>query len=228
MILSRRYVFASKMDRKIRRSRGDFKLFINCFNILTELHHLVEIDDTKSELPQIQRYTLVHFKQRFDWDCGISCVMMVLSRRQRQEFLRYFGQICTEQGFGTRYWTSILKRFSWVFMLILVSSLFPALGPLTCAIFCAVLAFVTSTPQSPLVWIQIFAIIIIMGQFSGKIILGWAQNFNQPPATDWIFKRKPLIFDQSWSIWQRTDQWLYSPMNICCIVTSARSMARSV
>lgn len=60
-------------------------------------------------LPQLHRHSLVHCSQRFDWDCGVACVMMMLSRRQRQQFLLNFKQICDEEGFGQR-WNSHKTR----------------------------------------------------------------------------------------------------------------------
>lgn len=53
--------------------------------------------------PATIHHEMVHFKQRFDWDCGISCVLMVLSRSQRQYLLQNFRRICDEEQFGTRY-----------------------------------------------------------------------------------------------------------------------------
>lgn len=58
---------------------------------------------TVSNPPQSYHHSVVHFRQRYDWDCGIACVMMMLTRRQRQEFLRNFDQICAEEAFGERY-----------------------------------------------------------------------------------------------------------------------------
>ncbi|XP_032526486.2 protein GUCD1 [Danaus plexippus] len=56
-----------------------------------------------------------HIKQRFDWDCGIACVLMLLSEKQRNYFSKHFLEICQQEGFGTNTWTIdisyLLKRF---------------------------------------------------------------------------------------------------------------------
>lgn len=59
-------------------------------------------NQTVSNLPQSYHHSVVHFQQRYEWDCGIACVMMMLARRQRQELLRNLDQICVEEGFGKR------------------------------------------------------------------------------------------------------------------------------
>lgn len=56
----------------------------------------------ESHLPLFVRHSIIHCRQRFDWDCGVTCVMMLLTRQKRQDFLRNFNQICETEGFGTR------------------------------------------------------------------------------------------------------------------------------
>ncbi|XP_055631320.1 protein GUCD1 isoform X2 [Toxorhynchites rutilus septentrionalis] len=55
--------------------------------------------------PAIVEYSLVHFRQRYDWDCGLSCIMMLLDRNERREFLANFKNICETGGFGESTWT---------------------------------------------------------------------------------------------------------------------------
>lgn len=66
-------------------------------------------------LPVFTEHTLVHFRQRFDWDCGLSCILMLLGRNERSQFLANFGDICKTGGFGESTWTIdlcyILKDF---------------------------------------------------------------------------------------------------------------------
>lgn len=52
--------------------------------------------------PPIVQHDIIHFKQRYDWDCGISCVLMVLNRSNRQNLLQHFHQICVEEKFDKR------------------------------------------------------------------------------------------------------------------------------
>lgn len=58
---------------------------------------------------------LPHFKQKYNWDCGISCVLMVLAVEDRQVLLKNLNSICKEEGFHRSTWTIdlcyLLKRF---------------------------------------------------------------------------------------------------------------------
>ncbi|XP_055308583.1 protein GUCD1-like isoform X2 [Sitodiplosis mosellana] len=73
------------------------------------------VNEADPDLPPLHRHSVVHYQQRTDWDCGISCVMMMLTRRQRQDFLRNFNRVCEEEGFGNSTWTIdlcyLLRRF---------------------------------------------------------------------------------------------------------------------
>ncbi|XP_030378174.1 protein GUCD1 isoform X1 [Scaptodrosophila lebanonensis] len=56
-------------------------------------------------LPQAKHYNLTHYQQRYNWDCGLSCIIMILSTAQREQMLTNFEQICKEEGFGSSTWT---------------------------------------------------------------------------------------------------------------------------
>lgn len=43
-----------------------------------------------------------HVRQRFFWDCGIACVMMVLSQGHRQYLTQNLNLIADQEGFQTR------------------------------------------------------------------------------------------------------------------------------
>ncbi|XP_072934090.1 protein GUCD1 [Epargyreus clarus] len=66
--------------------------------------------------PALTEHRVEHFQQRYSWDCGLSCVLMLLSAKQRQEMLENFHQLCQEEGFGQSTWTIdlcyLLKRYS--------------------------------------------------------------------------------------------------------------------
>ncbi|KAJ8930559.1 hypothetical protein NQ314_016621 [Rhamnusium bicolor] len=47
--------------------------------------------------PEKIHIQLWHYKQKYNWDCGVSCVLMVLARKNRQEFLKNFTQICKSE-----------------------------------------------------------------------------------------------------------------------------------
>ncbi|XP_053951730.1 protein GUCD1 isoform X2 [Anastrepha obliqua] len=66
-------------------------------------------------IPDQKHYNLSHYQQRFNWDCGISCIIMILSTSQRETLLHDFDKICAEEGFGSSTWTIdlcyLLQRF---------------------------------------------------------------------------------------------------------------------
>lgn len=74
------------------------------------------IPDNYTELPDQKHYNLTHYHQRFHWDCGLSCILMILSSASRKKFLENFDQICEEEGFGHSTWTIdlcyILQKFN--------------------------------------------------------------------------------------------------------------------
>ncbi|XP_074041706.1 protein GUCD1 isoform X2 [Leptinotarsa decemlineata] len=65
--------------------------------------------------PEKLHIQLSHFKQKYNWDCGVSCVLMVLPEKKKQKFLKNFTQICENEGFNKSTWTIdlcyLLKKF---------------------------------------------------------------------------------------------------------------------
>ncbi|KAF2882812.1 hypothetical protein ILUMI_23324 [Ignelater luminosus] len=59
---------------------------------------------------------LKHYKQKYNWDCGVSCVLMVLPNKSRQILLKNFFHICKEEGFNKSTWTIdlcyLLRRYN--------------------------------------------------------------------------------------------------------------------
>lgn len=59
-------------------------------------------------------HNVEHYQQRYNWDCGVSCVLMMLPREQREEMLNNFEEICEDEGFRQSTWTIdlcyLLKR----------------------------------------------------------------------------------------------------------------------
>ncbi|KAK6641523.1 hypothetical protein RUM44_013235 [Polyplax serrata] len=72
--------------------------------------------DIDSEGGEEYEIKLVHCKQKNTWDCGLSCIMMVLSEKEREFFINNFDEICKAEGFGKSTWTIdlcyLMKRFS--------------------------------------------------------------------------------------------------------------------
>ncbi|KAH8420576.1 hypothetical protein KR009_011545 [Drosophila setifemur] len=52
-----------------------------------------------------KHYNLTHYQQRYNWDCGISCIIMILGTQQREELLNNFEAVCEAEGFGSSTWT---------------------------------------------------------------------------------------------------------------------------
>lgn len=65
--------------------------------------------------PIYVEHKITHFRQRYNWDCGVTCVLMLLSSEQQKELLGSFDQVCAEEGFNQSTWTIdlcyLLKRF---------------------------------------------------------------------------------------------------------------------
>ncbi|XP_049839467.1 protein GUCD1 isoform X1 [Schistocerca gregaria] len=66
-------------------------------------------------LPPVFERKVVHQRQRFYWDCGVSCVLMVLPCDGYQHFLANFNEICKEEDFNKSTWTIdlcyLLRRY---------------------------------------------------------------------------------------------------------------------
>ncbi|XP_053688115.1 protein GUCD1 [Sabethes cyaneus] len=56
-------------------------------------------------LPTFVEHPLVHFRQRYEWDCGLSCIIMLLGRKERTRFLAEFDKICQAAEFKNSTWT---------------------------------------------------------------------------------------------------------------------------
>ncbi|KAF9404671.1 hypothetical protein HW555_014229, partial [Spodoptera exigua] len=61
-------------------------------------------------------HNVEHYQQRYNWDCGVSCVLMLLPQEQREEMLNNFEDICEDEGFRQSTWTIdlcyLLKRWA--------------------------------------------------------------------------------------------------------------------
>ena len=57
-----------------------------------------------------------HYQQRYHWDCGLSCCLMVVKKADRELVLTNLNKFVEEEGFGESTWTIdlcyILKRFN--------------------------------------------------------------------------------------------------------------------
>ncbi|XP_066249006.1 protein GUCD1 isoform X1 [Euwallacea similis] len=68
------------------------------------------------DIPPKHHIELCHYKQKSNWDCGISCVLMVLPRRHRHHLVKNLTKISKIEGFNKSTWTIdlcyLLKRFN--------------------------------------------------------------------------------------------------------------------
>ena len=67
----------------------------------------------------VKIHELDHYQQRFNWDCGLSCCLMVLNNIDRNFILNNLNCFIEEEGFGESTWTIdlcyILSRFKVTF-----------------------------------------------------------------------------------------------------------------
>jgi len=75
------------------------------------------MEDTQKE--NVKIHELDHYQQRFNWDCGLSCCLMVLNNIDRNFILNNLNCFIEEEGFGESTWTIdlcyILSRFKVTF-----------------------------------------------------------------------------------------------------------------
>ncbi|XP_030749049.1 protein GUCD1 isoform X2 [Sitophilus oryzae] len=68
------------------------------------------------DLPNKHLIQLCHYKQKSNWDCGISCIAMVLSNKYRDHFIKNISKICKIEGFNKSTWSIdlcyLLKRYN--------------------------------------------------------------------------------------------------------------------
>ncbi|CAG9770046.1 unnamed protein product [Ceutorhynchus assimilis] len=57
------------------------------------------------DIPSKHHIQLCHHKQKSNWDCGISCVLMVLPNKHRQHLMKNLSKICKSEGFNKSTWT---------------------------------------------------------------------------------------------------------------------------
>ena len=51
------------------------------------------------------KWGITHYRQRMNWDCGLSCVLMCLNEDERHSLTNDVSKLCTEEGFGNSTWT---------------------------------------------------------------------------------------------------------------------------
>jgi len=77
----------------------------------TEINY--SMDKTQKDDSKV--HELVHYQQRYNWDCGLSCCLMVLNNTDRNFILNNLNCFIEEEGFGESTWTIdlcyILNRF---------------------------------------------------------------------------------------------------------------------
>ena len=59
----------------------------------------------EDQLPTTINWSLQHYQQRSNWDCGLSCVLMCLDDEIRKDILKDVPALCREEGFGQSTWT---------------------------------------------------------------------------------------------------------------------------
>lgn len=68
------------------------------------------------DIPPKHHIRLYHCKQKSNWDCGVSCILMVLPDKHRQHLTKNLSRICKSEGFHKSTWTIdlcyLLKRYN--------------------------------------------------------------------------------------------------------------------
>ncbi|KAL1501760.1 hypothetical protein ABEB36_007028 [Hypothenemus hampei] len=76
----------------------------------------IETPDNNTDVPPKHHIELCHYKQKSNWDCGVSCVLMVLPSKHRQHLIKHLTKICKIEGFHKSTWTIdlcyLLKRYN--------------------------------------------------------------------------------------------------------------------
>jgi len=77
--------------------------------------HQLSTSMDKKEKDETKIHELVHYQQKYNWDCGLSCCLMVLNQKDRNFILNNLYCFIEEEGFGESTWTIdlcyILNRF---------------------------------------------------------------------------------------------------------------------
>ena len=55
-----------------------------------------------SDLPNLTEITLSHYKQHYNWDCGISCILMILPEDKRKILIKDLKIIGKQEEFQKR------------------------------------------------------------------------------------------------------------------------------
>ncbi|PSN38081.1 Protein GUCD1 [Blattella germanica] len=59
----------------------------------------------EADLPPKFEIRLQHYRQKYNWDCGVTCVLMVLPEVKREHLTNNFSEVCTEEDFNKSTWT---------------------------------------------------------------------------------------------------------------------------
>jgi hypothetical protein len=67
----------------------------------------------------LKEWRVAHYQQKYHWDCGLSCCIMVLPDHHKDHLMTNFSKIVEEEGFGESTWTIdlcyLLYRFEVAF-----------------------------------------------------------------------------------------------------------------
>jgi len=65
---------------------------------------------------------LQHQRQKYQWDCGLACVLMILPQENRKFFLQNFNQVCSQEGFDKRYGFLMNKNICYIIFALFYST----------------------------------------------------------------------------------------------------------
>ena len=67
-------------------------------------------------MEEAELHKVIHYQQKYHWDCGLSCCFMVMKTSDKDFILTNLNKFVQEEGFGESTWTIdlcyVLKRFN--------------------------------------------------------------------------------------------------------------------
>ncbi|KAJ9587308.1 hypothetical protein L9F63_019164 [Diploptera punctata] len=65
----------------------------------------MENSESEEDIPTKLEIQLSHHRQRYNWDCGVSCIIMILPKAKRDHLLNNFNKVCAEENFNKSTWS---------------------------------------------------------------------------------------------------------------------------
>ncbi|KAF9815723.1 hypothetical protein SFRURICE_009240 [Spodoptera frugiperda] len=100
-----RWPSGCKCDCRTRGLGFDSRVGRSITGLFSVFRKFLSGSTESGNVPEYVEHNVEHYQQRYNWDCGVSCVLMMLPREQREEMLNNFEEICEDEGFRQSTWT---------------------------------------------------------------------------------------------------------------------------